>query len=68
MDLINFYKFFNNMYFTHVILSLGSNVGKYSQNEEWVQRTTLEPEYHVKKKIGINILVIVVFKFHEDEF
>ena len=51
-----------------VILSLGSNVGKYSQNEEWVQRTTLEPEYHVKKKIGINILVMVVFKFHEDEF
>ena len=43
-------------------------MGKYSQNEKWVQRTTLEPEYHVKKKIGINILVIVVFKFHEDEF
>ena len=35
-DLISFYKFFNNMYFTHVIFLLGSNVGSYPQNEEWV--------------------------------
>ena len=34
--LISFYKFFNNMYFTQVIFLLGSNVGRYPQNEEWV--------------------------------
>ena len=34
--LISFYKFFNDMYFTHVIFLLGSNVGRYPQNEEWV--------------------------------
>ena len=36
--LISFYKFFNDMYFTHVILLLGSNVGGYPQNEEWVPK------------------------------
>ena len=36
--LISFYKFFNDMYFTHVILLLGSNVGRYPQNEEWVPK------------------------------
>ena len=35
--LINFYKFFNDMYFAHTILLLGSNVSS-NQNEEWVQR------------------------------
>ena len=34
--LISFYKFFNDIYFTHVIFLLGSNVGRYPQNEEWV--------------------------------
>ena len=34
--LISFYKFFNDMYFTHVIFLLGSNVGRYPQNEEWI--------------------------------
>ena len=41
-DLINFYKFFNNMYFTHVILSLGSNVGRYSKMKSGYQRITLK--------------------------
>ena len=36
--LISFYKFFNDMYFTHVILLLGSNAGRYPQNEEWVPK------------------------------
>ena len=37
-DLISFYKFFNDMYFTHVILLLGQMwVG--TQNKEWYQRT-----------------------------
>ena len=35
-NLISFYKFFNDMYFTHVIFLLGSNVGRYPQNEERV--------------------------------
>ena len=35
--LINFYKFFNDMYFTHAILLLQSNVESI-QTEEWVQR------------------------------
>ena len=35
--LINFYKFFNDMYFAHTILLLGSNVSS-TPNEEWVQR------------------------------
>ena len=30
-QVIFFYKFFNDMYFTHVIFLLGSNVGRYSQ-------------------------------------
>ena len=32
--LISFYKIFNDMYFTHVIFLLRSNVGRYPQNEE----------------------------------
>ena len=35
--LISFYKCFNNMYFTYVILLSGSNAGRYSG----YQRTTL---------------------------
>ena len=35
-DLISFYKFFNDIYFTHVIFLLGLNVGRYPQNEEWI--------------------------------
>ena len=37
-NLISFYKFFNDMYFTHVILLLRSKVGRYLQNEEWVPK------------------------------
>ena len=44
MGLIGFYKFFNDIHFTHVILLLGSNMDKYPkiksgtkvpQNKEW---------------------------------
>ena len=35
-SLISFYKFFNDIYLTHVIFLLGSNVGRYPQNEKWV--------------------------------
>ena len=35
--LINFYKFFNDMYFIHTILLLESNVESI-KTEEWVQR------------------------------
>ena len=36
--LISFYKCFNDMYFTHVILLLRSNTSRYPQNEEWVPK------------------------------
>ena len=46
--LISFYKFFNDMYFTHVILLLRSKVGRYLQNEEWVPKNN--PSHnHIKK-------------------
>ena len=46
--LISFYKFFNDMYFTHVILLLRSKVGRYLQKEEWVPKNN--PSHnHIKK-------------------
>ena len=39
--LISFYKFFNDMYFTHVIFLLGSNVGRYPKMKSGYHRTTL---------------------------
>ena len=38
--LISFYKFFNDIYFTHVILSLRSNVGRYPKMKSGYQKTT----------------------------
>ena len=39
--LISFYKFFNDMYFIHVIFLLGSNVGRYPKMKSGYHRTTL---------------------------
>ena len=41
-DLISFYKFFNDMHFTHIIFLLGSNVGRYPQNEETIEQPQSE--------------------------
>lgn len=38
--LISFYKFFNDMYFTHVIFLLGSNVSGYPKMKSGYHRTT----------------------------
>ena len=38
--LISFYKFFNDMRFTHVIFLLGSNVGRYPKMKSEYHRTT----------------------------
>ena len=39
--LISFYKCFNDMYFTHVILLLRSNTSRYPKMKNGYQRTTL---------------------------
>ena len=39
--LISFYNFFNDMYFTHVISLLESNVGRYPKMKSGYHRTTL---------------------------
>ena len=38
--LISFYKFCSDMYFTHVIFLLGSNVGRYPKMNSGYHRTT----------------------------
>ena len=37
----SFYKFLNDMYFTHIIILLGSNVDRYPKMKSGYHRTTL---------------------------